>query len=125
METTAQFSINEVGTKTGRAFSGTFTVKTLLTRADQFAADQRRRDILGPGSAEALDALKLEAFMLGQLSVRILKAPQFWNESGNGLQLEDFNIIQTVFDKCVDAFASQGTIQAGLAAVAKDPSFCQ
>jgi hypothetical protein len=30
-----------------------------------------------------------------------------------------------LFDKCVDAFTSQGTMQAALAAVAKDPSFCQ
>ena len=30
----------------------------------------------------------------------------------------------TVFDKCVDALTAQGTIQAALSAVAKDPSFC-
>lgn len=30
-----------------------------------------------------------------------------------------------VFDKCVDALTSQGTMQAALSAVAKDPSFCQ
>ncbi len=30
----------------------------------------------------------------------------------------------TVFDKCVDALTSQGTIQAALVAVAQDPSFC-
>lgn len=30
-----------------------------------------------------------------------------------------------VFDKCVDAFKANGTMQAAVAAVAKDPSFCQ
>ncbi len=30
-----------------------------------------------------------------------------------------------VFDKCIDAFTQQGTIQAALSTVAKDPSFCQ
>lgn len=30
-----------------------------------------------------------------------------------------------VFDKCVDAFEKDGTIQSGLAAIAKDPTFCQ
>jgi hypothetical protein len=30
-----------------------------------------------------------------------------------------------VFDKCMDAFKAQGTIQSALAAVAKDASFCQ
>ena len=31
----------------------------------------------------------------------------------------------TVFDACVDAFKSKGTIQAALSVIAKDPSFCQ
>jgi hypothetical protein len=32
----------------------------------------------------------------------------------------------TVFDKCIDAFnASGGTIQSAIAAIAKDPTFCQ
>ena len=30
-----------------------------------------------------------------------------------------------IFDKCVDAFTGAGTIQSGLAAVAKDATFCQ
>ena len=30
-----------------------------------------------------------------------------------------------VFDACVDAFGAKGTIQSAIAAVAKDPSFCQ
>jgi len=30
-----------------------------------------------------------------------------------------------IFDKCVDALTSQGTMQAALSAIAKDPSYCQ
>jgi hypothetical protein len=30
-----------------------------------------------------------------------------------------------VFDKCVDALAADGTMQSAVAAVVKDPSFCQ
>jgi hypothetical protein len=30
-----------------------------------------------------------------------------------------------VFDKCVDAFAATGTMQAAVASIAKDPTFCQ
>ena len=30
-----------------------------------------------------------------------------------------------VFDKCVDAFSTTGTMQSALAAIAKDPTFCQ
>jgi hypothetical protein len=31
----------------------------------------------------------------------------------------------TIFDKCMDEFSSKKTIQSAIAAVAKDPSFCQ
>jgi hypothetical protein len=31
----------------------------------------------------------------------------------------------TIFDKCVDALTAQGTMQAALSSIAKDPSFCQ
>lgn len=102
METTEIFSINSVGDRTKRIFSGTFTVKTILSRQDQFIADAKRREILGPNSQDALDILKVEAWQFGQLYVRIIKAPQFWADSNNGLLLEDYNIIQEIYTKCVE-----------------------
>jgi hypothetical protein len=30
-----------------------------------------------------------------------------------------------VFDKCMNAFATAGTMQSALSTVAKDPSYCQ
>lgn len=101
MEYQNSFSINEIGKVSGRHFTGSFTVKLTLTRADQFAADARRREILGPRPNDALDALKLEAFMLGQLSVRVIKAPKFWEDSNGGVLLEDFEVVQKVFDEAV------------------------
>lgn len=102
MKFTDSFSINEIGKTSGRLYTGTFEVKLVLTRADQFAADRRRREILGPNPDDALAALKLEAFMHGQLSVRVLKAPQFWTDSNGGLLLEDFEIVQLVYDQAVE-----------------------
>lgn len=103
MDFTDTFTIHATGEVTGQVYTGTFVVKTVLTRADAFAADQRRREILGSNSNDALEALKLEAFMLGQLYVRIIKAPPFWENSQYGLLLEDFNIINLLFQKCMEA----------------------
>lgn len=102
MDKFVQFSISEKGENTGRDYSGVFKVKTLLTRSDMFLSDQRRRDILGPNGETALDALKAEAFMLGQLFVRIVEAPKFWPESNFGLELEDVNVISALFSKCME-----------------------
>lgn len=102
MENTSEiFAINEVGDNSGRTYSGSFTVKTLLTRQDQFDADIRRRSILGPNPVDALEGLKMEAFMLGQLSVRVLKGPKIWDDTNGFLECEDINVIQKVFDECV------------------------
>lgn len=103
MDATTQFSISETGEYSGKNYSGTFKVKTLLTRSDMFVSDQRRRDILGPNGEQALDVLKAEAFMLGQLYVRVLDAPKFWKDSNFGLDLEDVNVITAVYTKCMEA----------------------
>jgi hypothetical protein len=103
MEKFTQFSISEKGENTGRDYSGVFKIKTVLTRSDVFLSDQRRRDVLGPNGETALDALKAEAFMLGQLYVRIVDAPKFWAESNFGLELEDVNVITALFNKCLEA----------------------
>ena len=102
METFVQFSISEKGENSGKDFSGIFKIKTLLTRSDMFLSDQRRRDILGPNAESALDALKAEAFMLGQLFVRVVESPRFWKDSNYGLELEDINVISVLFSKCMD-----------------------
>lgn len=103
MEATTQFTISEIGEYSGKNYSGTFKVKTLLTRSDMFVSDQRRRDILGANGEQALDVLKAEAFMLGQLYVRVLDAPKFWKDSNFGLDLEDVNVISSIYKKCMEA----------------------
>lgn len=101
METTAQFAISETGDESGRAYSGTFKVKTLLDRRDRFAADERRRSILGADGGNALVGLQEEAFILGQLYVRIIESPQWWKDSNSGLLLEDGNVIVRLYELSV------------------------
>jgi hypothetical protein len=98
METTAKFSVNIVGETTGKPFFGSFTVKTVLTRGDRFIADQRRRELLGPNSQDALPDLQLEAFMHGQLMVRVVESPEWWRQSDYGRNIEDANVIVELFN---------------------------
>lgn len=98
METTVEFKINEVGDDTGNPYTGTFKVKTLLDRKDRFLADERRRAIIGSNAADALITLQEEAFILGQLSVRVVDGPRWWKDSNNGLLLEDGNVIVKLYE---------------------------
>lgn len=97
METTASFMINVTGETTGRNYSGKFVVKTVITRRDGFIADEKRRFLLGSSPDAASSSIKGEAFIFGQLSVRIVEAPKFWTDSDNGLDLEDVNVIGEIF----------------------------
>lgn len=103
MELIAQVSFSGKGKLTGTQYDGIFQVRTCLTRREQFTADQKRREIIGPMTPEAaMPALVGEAFMLGQLSVRILEAPGWWRAADGGLDLRDANIIDELFRKVLD-----------------------
>jgi hypothetical protein len=102
METTATFTINTTGEDTGRVYSGKFKVKTILSRRDNFVADERRRMILGTNPTQAAPALQGEAYILGQLFVRIIEAPKFWQDSDNGLDIEDANVIGEIFKLTIE-----------------------
>jgi hypothetical protein len=97
MKTTALFSVSIVGQRTGKPYNGKFTVKTVLSRRENFLADERRRLILGSNSAGAPPSLQGEAFMLGQLFVRLVEAPDWWKNADNGLDLEDENVIGEIY----------------------------
>lgn len=102
METTAKFSINEIGEETGKHYSGDFTVKTILERGEYFEADKVRRSILGVNGGEALPSLQGEAYMLGEMSQRIVESPDWWKDSLNGMKFQDPGVIGLIFKKIND-----------------------
>ena len=97
METTTIVQVNVIGTETGNPYTGKFKVKTLLTRRDAFAADERRRVLIGANPSAVSPSTSAEAFMISQLSVRVLDAPKWWGDSDSGLDLEDDNVISEIF----------------------------
>lgn len=96
-DATAPINLSVIGSRTGKPYNGKFLVKTVLTRKENFLADERRRFIIGNNSLSAPPALQGEAFMLGQLFVRFSEAPDWWNQSDAGLELEDENVIGELF----------------------------
>ncbi len=96
-DATEPINLSVVGTRTGKPYSGKFLVKTVLSRRENFMADERRRFILGANALSAPPALQGEAFMLGQLYVRIAESPDWWRNSDGGLDLEDENVIGELF----------------------------
>ena len=101
MESDDTIEINEVGLYSGTPYHGVFKVKTMLSRQDRFAADEQRRRILGIDANNAMPGLQGEAMMLGQLYVRILDGPDWWKNTRFGLDLQDDNIIGTLFAGCI------------------------
>jgi hypothetical protein len=101
MEISSSFAISIIGNETQQPFTGTFKVKTLLTRLEQFRADQLRRDLLGPNPEAAMPQLIGEAFIHSQLKVRLLEAPDWFKNSNYGLELLDSNITPEIFEKCM------------------------
>jgi hypothetical protein len=103
MDTIKTIELVTTGQDTGHPYSGNFEVKTVLSRRDRFAADQKRREVLGPGGDSALPTLQGEAFMIGQLWVRVVKAPDWWSNANCGLDLKDENVTPELFELALKA----------------------
>lgn len=104
MEYTKDVPIDVQGAESGLRRSGKFKFKTLLTRRDRFLADEHRRRLIGAFNPDgALLTLQEEAFVLGQLRVRVLDGPKWWVEADFGENLEDGNVISKVYEEAMSA----------------------
>lgn len=101
MKDTDFFTIDVQGDDSGKRWFGKFVVKTILSRKDRFLADEKRRLVLGADAVNASVDRATEAFMFGQLSVRVLESPTWWTESNGGLELPDLNVIAAVFNEAM------------------------
>ena len=93
------FEVHIVGDETGEVFPGKFWAKEKLSQADILAIDARRRELLGPNSAEAPLDIYNRATILAELAYRITGAPDWWKVSFNGLNLVDDNVVMEVYEK--------------------------
>jgi hypothetical protein len=97
METTVPFKVSVIGQNTGKPYDGTFTLNLIISRREAFVADERRRTIIGANPLGVAPALNGEAYMLGQLYVRLSNGPSWWKDSEYGLDLSDENVIGEMY----------------------------
>lgn len=93
------FSISIVGDTTDEKWVGDFRAKRTLSHRDQLRRDQIRRELLGSAAGASTDRALSIAMVLSELAVRVTKAPKWWTEKDNGLDLEDGNVIGEVYDQ--------------------------
>lgn len=98
MSNSANFTISVLGDKTNTTWAGEFSCKPLLSHRDELVRDSRKRELLGAVNPQFADPRALnQADVFAELFVRLTKAPSFWVESGNGLDLLDDNVVAAIY----------------------------
>lgn len=97
----APFSISVEGESTGEKWVGDFRAKKRLSHRDQLNKDAMRRELLGSQPGVPTERAMSTAMIISELTVRLTKAPKWWEAKGNGIDLEDDSVIGAVFDKAM------------------------
>jgi hypothetical protein len=94
-----KFTVTITGETSGETWRGEFAAKPRLSHRDQLARDRIRRELLGPDGTNAVPRAHNQAEIFSQLAVRLTEAPKWWSEAGNGLDLDDDNIVAEVYSQ--------------------------
>lgn len=105
LDNTEAFSVHLIGDVTGETWTGGFTTKIWLSHRELLRIDQIRRQLLGETPSSPSVRAADTADMLSELQVRLVEAPAFWKDAGNGLDLVDDNLLQEVWAKVQQAVA--------------------
>ena len=95
-----EFDVSAKGELTGKDYVGSFSAKTKLSTREQIKQDEIYRNILGVNSQEASLTSKTMAAAVSYLSVHLMTKPSWWKEIGEGLDLEDMNVLAIVNNTC-------------------------
>lgn len=98
---TAQFSISEDGETSGTRWVGKFRAKKKLSLRDQLNRDKVKRELLGTMGGIPDPRPESIAIIVAELSVRLVEAPDWWRELGNGLDMEDGNVVTKIWDEAL------------------------
>lgn len=100
-----QFSINVTGEVSGEKYPGVFKTKLRLSHRDQLRMDEIRRELLGKSPEHASPRAQNQADIISTIIVHLLDAPLWWKSSGDGLSLEDDNILGEIYGKIMEVKA--------------------
>lgn len=97
----APFTLHVVGETTDLTWTGEFRAKKRLSHRDQLLKDQVRRELLGGQAGQPTERALSTSMILSELRVRLTKFPAWWPEVGQGLDLDDDNVIGEMYDKAL------------------------
>ncbi len=107
IQKTVSFTIDIKGQVTERHYEGVFEVKTRLTTREKLREDELRRSLLGGNPQFAAPDAADTARALAYLTVRLVKAPSFWEELNGCLESEDDNLLVAVNNAAVEAIEAE------------------
>jgi hypothetical protein len=91
------FHFSEKGETTQQMFEGEFTVICIPNMLQKRAIEIERSRLSADLGNPTANLFSL-AMMLGNLRVRILNAPGWWNDSNGGGNLKDDNVLLSLFE---------------------------
>lgn len=97
-------SVSITGDTTRTRYAGDVTFKCVLSKREELLADQIRRRAIGPSPENTPAPVKLQgdSYMYGQLTVRIKKAPKWWETSDGGMDELDGNLVEELYLKALE-----------------------
>ncbi len=97
------FTVNVTGDTSGENFRGVFRTKLRISFRDSLEKDRIRRQMLGDLPEGASIRANSIADIFSDLAIRIIEAPSWWTNSGNGMDLEDENVLGEVYRAAMQA----------------------
>jgi hypothetical protein len=102
-----QFTVTVKGDTSETNFTGLFEVKTKLSHREVLKEDEVKRNVLGTNPGDASGYASSIAGAISFLTVRLTKSPDWFKESGNGLDLEDENVLVEINNAAMAAIAKE------------------
>lgn len=94
------FLFSKEGEITGHKYDGQFTVKCVLTLADKRILELEQSRLMGD-MGNPSDNLKIIAKVIANLRVRIIDAPDWFEQIISNLDIIDENIIFELYGECL------------------------
>ena len=95
------FEFEHLGLTTKKKYDGQFTVKCVLNMFDKREVELEKSR-LSADIANPTNLLSSLSHILANLRVRIIKAPNWWEQSLGGFDLLDEDVIVALYDKVME-----------------------
>jgi hypothetical protein len=90
--------VSELGNK----YDGQFTVRTVLDMKNKHVLELEKTRLLG-NFANPTDELAGISIMLATLRIKIVKAPEWWNQSDGGYSITDMDVLTKLYSMVQEA----------------------